>query len=1255
MEIVKRLALRILRESLFPLILLSITLVLCMQNYTPNTFLSGWDTLHPEFDFNINTIRTLFGVFRPEQGLGAVAAHAHMVELPRILILYILHFVFPISLLRYLYIFICLALGPIGIYLFLNKILIKQRLPSFLGALFYLLNLGTYQTFLVPFEMFTTLYAALPFVFLTISEYLRKPSKKILLLFSVVIIFTAPAAYASALWFVFFASLILFFTPFIFTFQSEKKQALKRFVILLTIILFLNSYWLLPNIYFALSQGSQVANASINKLFSESAFLKNKEFGNIKDILLLKSFYFDWGIFNVRTGGFEQLTQAFQNHLANPVISAIGYIFSSIFISGFFGMYKRGRRYLLSTVFLTVFCVIFLSNDNQPFTAVFRFLQVHVPLFKEAFRFPDDKILNVYIFLVTILFSYSFFFLFSFLKKGWLRLLLQSVIGIIISLLLFIYMLPAFSGKFISPFVRIHIPVEYFELFDSLKSDTTGRVANLPVNSPWGWVYQDWYGAEASSFQGAGFMYFGVTPSLMDRDFDRWNPLNEQYYREISHAVYSNNPTVFKKVLEKYDIDNVLLDTSVISPGTDEKSLYYEQLAKLLEKLRKDSFFTSKKTFGLFLTLYSTKPRALIGTLKSTTTINELHNSYYVDTAYSQFKDYISKPSSTLTYPLVDISDNESKIMPNIVKTTDTSLTFQLQKGTYRLYQNSYSQPIIPTTIVATIENLTDEKKLNISLYPQTPLLNNSSLLAPIKGDFNYPSSTNALLSVNRQVYDLKSVINENPTAIGSVFLNTNVNNIALFDRDAKTTDYSVSDIPFSFGYCTGGNNSNLSILTHQDSLILTKAAGNSVCIKIPLSFIKTPANESTTLVSVNFTADQSNLESICLTNPINGSCLEYLKPEGSNKNKTVKFAINKNDLSTTQLVLTVSKNSQEQAISQLSVSSIQAISETLLDSSFFKYVTPLQFQNLTLPKIVDTNYYLQANATTSTVNDCKNEPNTSSKEFVKKDQMYQYSSDVGSYCDHISFPNLPHSLAYLVYVKSKNEVGLPMNFCVTNYTSRRCDIYSQLSKFKTPQNDIFLLPQSDENGSGFDINFENVGIEGSPAVNDFYSVTFVPFPLDLLSHVQKGAPDLTNYSGVLTSQKVYNPLFMTASVKNSPTLITLSYAYNSGFHAYVTTCTHGFTCIIRNFLSPIFGHELQHLKISSWKNGWLMPHEGSIVIIFIPQYLEYIGLAIFILTLLMLIITLLFNTNKSRQLAIFFEKKSLILKYKIDRLISSS
>src|SRR3989338_6153824 len=142
--------------------LIFIVFIVVVVNYKPGTFLTGWDTLHPEFDFGLNFKRLIFGVWRGEQGLGAVTAHSHMADLPRVVILWLFHFIFPLSTLRYLYVFICLLFGPLGIYFLVHNLLKKKSLNNnsgqatvtklnesiaFLTGLFYIFNLGTVQQF----------------------------------------------------------------------------------------------------------------------------------------------------------------------------------------------------------------------------------------------------------------------------------------------------------------------------------------------------------------------------------------------------------------------------------------------------------------------------------------------------------------------------------------------------------------------------------------------------------------------------------------------------------------------------------------------------------------------------------------------------------------------------------------------------------------------------------------------------------------------------------------------------------------------------------------------------------------------------------------------------------------------------------------------------------------------------------------------------------------------------------------------------
>ena len=103
-----------------------IAVFICFNSFSPNTWLSGWDTLHPEFNFPLAFERLIFGVFRSDQGLGAVAAHSHMADLPRVILLFLGSLIFPISILRYLFISLCFIVGGLGAFVFIRQIVLKD-------------------------------------------------------------------------------------------------------------------------------------------------------------------------------------------------------------------------------------------------------------------------------------------------------------------------------------------------------------------------------------------------------------------------------------------------------------------------------------------------------------------------------------------------------------------------------------------------------------------------------------------------------------------------------------------------------------------------------------------------------------------------------------------------------------------------------------------------------------------------------------------------------------------------------------------------------------------------------------------------------------------------------------------------------------------------------------------------------------------------------------------------------------------------
>lgn len=579
------------KKNPFVIALVIIILIICGLNYTPNTWLTGWDTLHPEFNFPLNFQRLLNGVWRAEQGLGAVAGHSHMADLPRVIILWLFHFILPLSFLRYFYIFICLILGPLGIYYFLEKIIFaknKERsVFAFLGALFYLLNLGTIQNFYAPFEMFATQYATLGWLFLFISLYLQKPQKSTLIYFALITFLAAPQAYAATLWYAFFLTLIIYL--FFWLIVHQFKQ-LNQVLILIGVTLIINSFWLLPNLYYIWQHSGEVITAKINRLFSEEAFLHNYQYGNFQNTILLKNHLFSWTQFNFAKNNFDLLLKSWSNHLNQSFISSLGYFFFIIIFLGIiFSLIKKSKLlWLLIPIFLINFA--FLANAVPPFSWFLDYLRKS-NLIKESLRFPFTKFSILLMFVYSVFFAYGLLVIFTFFKRKRLALwLLFSTF----SLALILFAWPVFQGQLISSRLRLKIPDEYSQMTNWLNQQEQGRVLQLPIHSLWGWEYRDW------GFQGAGFTWFGLKQPILVRDFDRWSLANEKAYQELSYALYSKNLPLFETLLGKYNIQWLLWDQSIIAPENDLKVLFIQETGELFTQSQNIKLV---KEFG-FLKIY---------------------------------------------------------------------------------------------------------------------------------------------------------------------------------------------------------------------------------------------------------------------------------------------------------------------------------------------------------------------------------------------------------------------------------------------------------------------------------------------------------------------------------------------------------------------------------------------------------------------------------------------------------------------------
>ena len=286
---------KLIKKHFFSLIIALIVGLLFLTNYRPGTFLSGWDNLQTELYPWLAVKRAFWGVWQEYQSFGLTAGMGHAADLVRAVFLWLVSFVLPTSLIRYFFHFLMVLVGGWGMFRLLKLTGFEEEKEklAFLGALFYLLNFGTLQIMFLPFESFSVFLGFLPWeiwIFLKIIDD-QKREKKDWWLFFLINFLATPQGVSQQLFLVYL--LILGLIAFSVLLKKIGWLTVKRLIAPIFMVLAINSFWLLPQLYFLKTSGSVVKEAKINQLATEDLFYSNLEKGNLKDFFLMQGFFYD--------------------------------------------------------------------------------------------------------------------------------------------------------------------------------------------------------------------------------------------------------------------------------------------------------------------------------------------------------------------------------------------------------------------------------------------------------------------------------------------------------------------------------------------------------------------------------------------------------------------------------------------------------------------------------------------------------------------------------------------------------------------------------------------------------------------------------------------------------------------------------------------------------------------------------------------------------------------------------------------------
>jgi len=1234
-----------LQSNIFLFILLGVLGFLFYRNYTPGTWLTGWDNLHPEFNFGLNIKRAFYSVWQEYQGLGLLAGMAHAADLFREIFLWLISLAIPQSFNRYFFHFLMITSGAVGTYFFLKDIVfeknadLKYRASAFLGALFYVFNLGSIQYFYVPFEPYSMFWGMLPWTLYTLFNYLKKSSKPNLLWFALVNILATGQAYVQTIFLVYALAVALILAIYLVT--KRNKKAFIASLLTVGIIFVTNAFWILPQGYFVTQDINVTQNAMQNRMATEKFYQMNKGRGNIADYVVLKEFYYDF--FDTEQEQTVYMMHVWRDYIENPFILSIGYLFFAIII---IGLIQKSPMQKYTVVLFLFSSFIFLSNTPviEQLNSVLR----NLPLVNQIFRNPFTKVIAPTSFVFAIAFSMGTAFLIEFLKK----IRLSPLVSIILmTILIGIFAYPSFQGEYISPRMRVSIPQQYFDLFSYLDGQNKNqRIMNLPQGSYWGWYEYNW------GLRGSGFLWYGIEQPIMDRAFDVWSDELENYYWQLSDALRKEDITEFNQIIDKYHISYVLYDESLVqSDPFNPTKLAYKQKDLLTENNKLKLI----KQFGTVYLYEATLPHQSESFITSSSQIPNIEypESYSTeDIAFKQNGMYQTNGTKSYDaiYPYGSLFTNRfADDSPYVIQETSTSymVTTGIQPGKYNLYSPMFtgSNQLLPVKIYAQRELDT----VIISVQTDLPIiwLENEKIdtkLFQKQYEFSVPEGQKIISSINDQeILEIPTELTE-MSYVGSALLHTdNLENSLRIYSVSQGTTLPLTIKNFAPSHICGpirGDIINKADI-YNDSVTLS-AQNTSIC----QVYTQSLKYDSAALVNVRFEykSETDEFPNFCFYSEDTKSCKNhkdnmkfgFSDTEYETYSDYFEFYPNEADTIYPQLVLEALRDEDHDQVKKISYKNVRIISYPLLQEK------PITFTNELTEKVQKSLIEVKT-PIRMTVEFSKNTGYYAYRDLLSqnlyKKTPFNYDSFLSGHYDLetdetdsatkitlsarrassyllLQGPDLPLQYGYIVAVENKVDAGQPLTLNVFSNQGIRNYTYTHYSQTDLTDKAFYILPPAYPFDTGISVLMGTTSYTDDPSTNTISDFDIYPLPYDYISQIYLTKPGTEIQKARLESPDYVRKNRYYSYTVNAPkeaTSIQLFQSYHPGWMAYQTCTNSNISCRLQTSFPILFGEKLQHTKINGWANGWDIPSDssGELRIIYWPQYLEYVGFVILIVT----------------------------------------
>lgn len=1186
------------------LVLLVVVLgVVTVLNFPLGSWFTGWDNLHPEYNFGLSFRRFFSSVWRENQGLGHIGGHGYSASVFHSLFLRVLSLVVPVQYLRGVFTFFMYWLGSLGVYFLVQSELKKKedmaQWGGLLAGLYYALSLGTVQTFYTQLEAFVIFYGLLPWVVRSLLEFLRKGGRRRFLYFLGLQVVFSSIGFIPPLFIVYMLLLGGFLAGFVLQ-ERRKFEAVKKVFVVVGLVLVVNLYWLLPVGHYTLKSSSDYLEAKNNVMSTMEFHQMSEARGGLGDLALIRGFFID-SLDSSLEGEqvFFPIFKDWLDHLER--FAGAGYVLFGGAILGFYSMWRKRRDLVLpvGVGFMIFVGFVALGQAFWPF-ALLSDLAVKIPIIGQSFRAAFTKFSGLLVFGYAVLIGWAV----AELEKFGKRLRYLGVgLGI---LLMVVFAWPVFEGDLFYERLKVDVPSEYFEMFKFFEEDVgeSRRVAHFPITWNWGWVNYEW------GYSGSGFLWYGIEQPILDRAFDVWSRYNEGFYQEISSAIYSCEKDRMvsgcrgdvERVLEKYDVSYVLLDERVVEPGKSREYLRFEQTEKLMDDLGKRVF----EEGSLMVWETGKGGEKFVSAPESLSLVEAETEKVRRDVVYQGVGSYVEGlEGEKIVYPYTSLMKErvgDVRYGGGVLGRDWIELTAEGEFEGKELVLPGFEKGervVLPVVV--------DYRSGLVRVEFGHPVLNqefDSETFSSV--EFEKVRAEKLGVKIGEKIVEVEkgeSVYESVGLVVGEDF------DLKIFDkgqfREVDLQDqFESKDVVQCWEREDG---EPLVESEREEGVLQVRIRDAAGCLSLRLGELSGLVE-----VSLPYRSSDGARPNFCLTKESEEEygCLHgdvFYHSEASEKWSKVGREVGVEEevywLDVTARPSDIRGESWVIEYKEPSVGVFPELVEKSVGEEFWRELkkekkveaeSDLSLKVLTDELEVD----FGENGKEQAENCDALGRGEAGKSVVEGEVVYR-AVDRGAACDALVIEDVIGSQAYLLRFVGENRKGRSLKFYLHNLGSKHNDLEYLLSEGKFDQS-FSVLAKKFKDEYFLSLETRSFGANGSENVVE--RVLFYPVPLEWLSRVK-----LVEEGESLEDVRFVNDLEVEKVDKFGTWLYKVRVKQEKGDRG-VVVLSQGFD---EGWVGLQGLKRLEHLKVDGWKNGWLVEGEGDLYIFYWPQILEYVGFVV--------------------------------------------